>query len=104
MKSIHVLLFLMPQLSVFAYRTKDISSEIENSKPIFRYLAGNSKQYCKWCNMKPANHEYGKTKPTRNKPQSEEIDLFDIPIFAAMTQDEGNLDKQRLSDFIEKYF
>ncbi|XP_045761903.1 uncharacterized protein LOC123865099 [Maniola jurtina] len=107
MKSTHVLLFLMPELlSAFAYRIASSGEllEIDSSKPIARYLKGNSKQYCKWCNMRPEK-QYGKNgSPVRDMQPAEEIDLFDIPIYAALTQDQGNLDKQRLSDFIGRYF
>lgn len=71
---------------------------------LLTYFTDNSKYHCKWCNMgKPAKNDV-KTNPVTDWKQSDEIDLFDIPIYAAMTQDQGSLDKQRLSDFIGKYF
>lgn len=94
------IVFVFIVITEFLFINAFTSDETENIKPIYRYLKGNLVKSCKWCNMKPEKYRHD-VHINRDVPEpSGVIDLFDIPVFAAMAQDKGRINRQILSDVI----
>ncbi|CAH2097379.1 unnamed protein product [Euphydryas editha] len=96
--TLHIIFLVITDFFIINSSTSEESRE--SIKPIFRYLKSNSVKSCEWCNMKPEKHRHD-VNINRDLSESKEvIDLFDIPVLAAMAQNKGRINKQIISDAI----
>ncbi|CAG9571162.1 unnamed protein product [Danaus chrysippus] len=67
-------------------------------KPIFRYLNGKINRECKFCNMKTRHRiDRPPSKHSPPAPPGSVLDLFDVPLYAAINRNNGKISKKIVS-------